>query len=480
MRKISAFLLSFIFIFTFFNVDAYGAQPEGLASGAAVLMDAATGQVLYNKDMNRRVYPASTTKILTALLVLEHSKPYEIMTVSETALEGISWDSAHIALTPGEQLTVEEGLYALMLPSANDAANVLAEHVAGSTAAFAEMMNERARQIGALDSHFTNPHGLHDADHYTTAYDLALITRYAMKNADFMVYFGTPRYTMKATNKNTERYFTNLQYMLIKETGFYTPEVIGGKVGFTGQAKNTMSTIARRGDRTLIATVMSCETRDEKFTDTELLLDFGFEEFVSFSLPASEFGDHSVSIMEEGKRIGQALFTAKGDFTALLHSSVDPSSVTVSYTTPEAFMRGDSFVCDASFFASGGPSFVPSALGAVSMDPEVIIPTVYAAGVPDSSSGAKSESLFIRILKAAGIVVLILIALLTLLVLYQRHRIKKQRLLRRRRIERLRGNAAVYPMPARNPPAARTPARAPGKHNVYDYPSRASGRKSAE
>jgi D-alanyl-D-alanine carboxypeptidase len=239
----------------------------------AVVIDAKTGKILFSKSMSKKMYPASITKILTGLLAAENSNMDSVVTVKKTAIaRGTNMD-----LKIGERLTVDSLMYGLMLPSANDAANALAEHVSGSQVAFVKLMNERAESIGAKNTFFSNPSGLpaRNGNHYTTAYDMALITRESMKNEIFMEYFSAPYRTIPASNFHVARSYTNLGYMLVPGVWQYDSSVIGEKIGWTRQAGHTMSTISTRNGHTLICVVMN-STKDGKFTDTQKLLDYGF------------------------------------------------------------------------------------------------------------------------------------------------------------------------------------------------------------
>ena len=151
--------------------------------------------------MHTQMYPASITKILTVLLGIENGRLQDKVTMSREAVFSITRGSSHIALTDGEEITLEQALYAAMLPSANDASNGIAEHISGSIEDFAVLMNKRAREAGAINSNFVNPHGLHDEEHVSTAYDMAMITRAALRNDTFRQIFGTVRYTIPPTNK---------------------------------------------------------------------------------------------------------------------------------------------------------------------------------------------------------------------------------------------------------------------------------------
>ncbi len=413
-----------------------------LKSQTAVLMDLDTGQVLYSKDMKRRIYPASTTKVLTALVVLENSRPYEVVTVNQSAVDSITWNSSHIALTEGEQFTVDSGLYALMLPSANDAANALAEHIAGSQEVFADMMNARARDIGALDTHFTNAHGLHDDNHYTTAYDMALITRYAMQNDLFQTYFGTARYTMPPTNKNHERPFTNYQYQLVQETGYYNPSVVGGKVGYTEEAQHTMTTVARRGDRTLVCTVMGSPSRGDKFDDTEKLLEFGFTEFVPYSIPKASFSGFQAPVLEGEQVVGSATFYADRDFTALLHNDVNPDDVAVIFQKPQALAVSSPVECCVIFEATASPAMVPAALGEVHLTADVNL-----SSIPVMTQEVQLSPGFVKhpLFRKAAIGAVVVLLMIVLLIACRRYQIRKKRKARLNRLAQKRKEAELRP-----------------------------------
>ena len=187
-------ILIYLLIFQCFLVNfstAYAAAPS-LISESAVLIDADTGTILTQKNADKKMYPASLTKIMTAILAIEMGKLTDIITVDNETPHEI--DGSHIALEAGEILTLKDLLYALMLPSANDAASVIAKHYGKSLDGFVKIMNEKAKELGAYNTNFENPHGLHNENHYTTAADLALITKYAMENETFRKIVATTRY----------------------------------------------------------------------------------------------------------------------------------------------------------------------------------------------------------------------------------------------------------------------------------------------
>ena len=365
MKNIILFFTCSLFGLFNFCLSAGALDAVDILSETAILMDAVTGQILFDKDGDKQVYPASTTKIMTAVLAVENAYPAEMMTTSESAVKLGEPNSSTIALTEGEELAMEDALYALMLPSANDAANVIAEHVAGDQASFARMMTEKAHMIGALNTNFTNAHGLHNPEHYTTARDMAIMTQYAAGDSRFMQYFGADYYTIPATNKQgSERPLTNYQYMLLKTSRFYYEGVIGGKVGFTNPAKNTMSTIAKRNGRTLIAVVMGSSYHDDKFRDTKRLLDYGFDEFVPLTIKSDNIEPFEVPIVEGGIEVGSASLRGGADVTFLIHDSADPSQVTVKIECPKAFERNGKITGEARYYAESEAG-APELLGAV-------------------------------------------------------------------------------------------------------------------
>ena len=260
------------------SVPTKAEETLQLASQAAVLIDADTGVVLYEKNMNEQLYPASITKLMTALLAMEALEPEQVLTVSQTAVNAVPRTSSHIGLLAGERLTVDQALYAIGMESANDAANVLAEAVSGSLEAFAEKMNEKARELGALNTHFTNANGLPDSGHVTTAYDMALITAAALKQEGLATYFSTVNYTLSATNLSSARSFANKD-RLLPGGQYYYDGVLLAKTGWTSSAQGTFAAAVRKGQTTLVAITLKSPLLEDKYKDTHKLLDYGFSHY---------------------------------------------------------------------------------------------------------------------------------------------------------------------------------------------------------
>ncbi len=261
--------------------DADKTWPNGpsVVAESAIVMEASTGLILYEKNINTTHYPASITKIMTALLAIENSNLGEIVTFSKKAVFDVDLDSSRIGIDVGEQLTMQQCLYGILLESANEVSYAVAEHVAGSAEEFAKMMTERAKELGCLNTNFANPHGLHDENHYTTSYDMALITREAMKNETFRKIFNARTYQIPPTNIQSEtRYLRNHHKFILKQDYRYD-DCIGGKTGYTSNSKFTLVSVAKRGDLELICVVMRDSSSKNQYTDTQQLFDYAFDNF---------------------------------------------------------------------------------------------------------------------------------------------------------------------------------------------------------
>ncbi|MBM7855924.1 D-alanyl-D-alanine carboxypeptidase (penicillin-binding protein 5/6) [Desulfohalotomaculum tongense] len=270
MNFIRIIAVGIVILIQLVAVESVQAEEPQLVGEAAILIDAESGQVLYQKNAHKPMYPASTTKILTALVALEQGELDDVITVSENA---VKTKGSAIWLKEGEQLTLEDMLYALMLNSANDAAVAIAEHFAGTVEQFSLQMNETARRLGAKNTHFTNPHGLPDEEHYTTAYDLAVITRYAMQNKNFARIVNTKTKTIKRGDPEDFKLLINHNRLLWKYR-----YAIGVKTGYTTKARQCIVAAARRDNRELIAVVLKTEGINI-WTDAIRLLDYGFNNF---------------------------------------------------------------------------------------------------------------------------------------------------------------------------------------------------------
>ncbi len=288
MKRLVSIILTILVISNGAPIVSFATtEPPAILAETAVVIDAKTGQVLYDKNMNQQKEPASTTKTLTALLALENLDLNKIVTIdAETPFT----EGSRIYLLEGENVTVEQLLYALLTESANDAAVALAKEIAGSVPAFAEMMNKKAVELGAESTHFINPNGLHEEGHLSTAYDLAVIAKEAMKNETFRELIMTYRYVMPATNMQETRYLYNTNRLIYDEK---TKVVVNGerrsakyegvtgiKTGYTSHAGGCLISGAKRGDTELIAVVLK-STDLGRFADSIALLDYAFENYKS-------------------------------------------------------------------------------------------------------------------------------------------------------------------------------------------------------
>ena len=249
-----------------------------------VLANSDTGKIVYERNKDEKIYPASITKLMTAILVVENCNLNDIVTVSENAVKSVPLGYVNANLQVGEQLTVEQLLYAMLIPSANDAANALAEHVGGSIESFSAMMNTRARDLGCTGTNFTNPSGLHEENHYTTANDLFYISKQAISNNEIKKIVGTIKYTLPSSNKynGTSRVLTSTNYMKRKELSkYYCEYCIGGKTGYTGEAKNCVVEFAQKNGINLIAVVMGedSKVKGKKFLDAKEMFDYTYNNY---------------------------------------------------------------------------------------------------------------------------------------------------------------------------------------------------------
>lgn len=287
-------------------------QVPEITAEAGIVMEANTGVILYSKNPHEELYPASITKIMTTLLALENSSLDETVTFSHNSLFDIDTGSSLIGgLNEGDQLTMEQCLYGIMLTSGNEAAYAVAEHVAGSLSAFVDMMNERAKELGCQNTHFVNSNGLHNEQHYTSAYDMALISQEALKNAMFREITKTKRYIIPPNQFCAEtRYLDNHQKMLPGGTYEYDG-CIGGKTGYTESAGQTLVTFAARGNIELICVVMK-DASPNQFTDTASLLDYGFQNFQKLNIAENDTtysAEQSVDILNTDILKSQSLLS---------------------------------------------------------------------------------------------------------------------------------------------------------------------------
>lgn len=280
-------LISWLFISLFSNYCYADNNPDiETLSPVALLMDAKTGKVLYEKNGYEQNFHASTTKLMTAILTVENCKLTDVAKVSHNAVMSVPWDYTNAALQVDEELTIEELLNVLLIPSANDAGYVLAEHIAGSVESFSTMMNTKAIEIGCKGTNFTNPSGIHDDNHYSTAYDLALIGRYAMQYDIITNIASKTSYRLPATAKypSDDRYFVTTNSM-IRESfkNYYYEYATGLKTGYTEHALDCIVATAKKDDMDLIVVILHAgytpEGLRQKYLDCQTLFEYGFNNY---------------------------------------------------------------------------------------------------------------------------------------------------------------------------------------------------------
>ena len=284
-KKAACLILTIISAVCLGKVDVKAADywpdaPETL-SPSVILMEESTGTILYEKNSDEAHYPASITTIMTTLLALENGNLSDMVTFSDDAINNT--EGSGIARDYGEQMTLEQCLYGVMLESANECAYAVAEHVGGTVENFVDMMNAKAKELGCTNTHFANPHGLQDENHYTTAHDMALIAQAAYQNETFRIIIGTKMYTIPPTNKHAEETVLRNHHDMLctyhnANRKYLYPYCVGGKTGYTATANSTLVTYAEKDGMTLICVVMNTQSPNQ-FIDTVNLFDYAFDNF---------------------------------------------------------------------------------------------------------------------------------------------------------------------------------------------------------
>lgn len=264
-------------------LDANWPQGPGVTSETAILIEANTGAILYEKQAHKEMYPASITKILTTLIATEEASLDEQVTFTADTLATIPFDSSRIWVDNGEYLPMEDCLGAILIVSANDVAAGVAEHIGGSLDAFAEMMNKRATELGCLNSHFVNSHGYHDENHYTTAYDMAQIARAFFEN-DLLCSLSRQRsFQISASAGQPDDIWEFSKNQLFETRTYEYEYLVGSKTGYTDKAGQTLVSCAQKDGMKLICVVMNAESPNQ-YKDTVTLFDFGFSHFTSANI----------------------------------------------------------------------------------------------------------------------------------------------------------------------------------------------------
>lgn len=313
---------------------------------SAMLVDMDTDVLLYNQNGYERICPASLTKVMTALLVMEHIKAGDYKLTDTIKAQKDCWadldsTSSNQNIKPGEKLTIEELLYCLMVASANESANILAEETSGSIEAFVAEMNTRAKQLGCTDTNFVNPHGMPHEEHYTTCHDLYLIAREAMTYSQFREIVKTDEYYVEKTNKSERRHFFNTNALLsnLKYRGYYYQDCIGIKTGTTDQGGYNLLAAAENDGKTLISVVIGCRVKHKKdgsldykqFSESSRLLKWGFENFSTITIVDSSVPYAQVKV-ELSTEADSVSVRPEHSITAELPNDITADSFTYSHT----------------------------------------------------------------------------------------------------------------------------------------------------
>jgi D-alanyl-D-alanine carboxypeptidase len=316
---------------------AFAASPPPVVADGALLVDMDSGKILFERNKDTAFYPASTTKIMTALLVLERCKLSDKVIVGKKPSSFI--DGSKIYIFENEELTVDQLLHALLIESANDVAIALAEHVSGTEEEFARLMTQRAKELGCKNTNFTNSHGLYEKDHYTTAYDLSLITRQAMKYEAFRNIITTEKYDIPPTNKQPETRHFYLDNRIILDTKYHVNGADGVKLGYTSEAGHSFVGTAAR-DNTRLMVVLLHDKKPGLWEDAKNLLEYGFSTYKTTKKVSA--GEHVTNYKATGSK-AQIPLVAENDFYYTYEANTNPnivSSIKITNVLKGMIMKG--------------------------------------------------------------------------------------------------------------------------------------------
>lgn len=419
-------------------------------SNSYVVANAETGQILVQKDMDVQKFPASITKILTAAIALEVGSPSDQYEITYEDVFSYKFPgTTYVALTHDEIVTVEQLLNATLMASANDAANCLGSYVAtkmNRTAlndkgeesyvmGFVEILNEKLEEIGCRNTHFTNAHGLHNEDHYTTAEDMVKILRYALSVDGFRDYFGAVSYTMAATNMQpVQRQWGTQSGLFVESNKYYYEGASGAKLGYTDEAGHTMVSVAERDGVELICVILDCAQGNwADHRDTSSLYDYCFNNFDTVTFTADELKQKSVPIYKDNVIYDKATVGVAEDYELQLHKLLNKSSVMFTSNVPGRFYYGEdmkgtlTFTLTKSAVKTVGEAMYTK-LGTVPLE---------IREVPLTEEGPsfmeKVLDVLLLILKALGVLLLVAVVLILILRAYNIRRYKKIKEKRRQR-----------------------------------------------
>ena len=303
-----------------------------LASQGAVLIDSNSGKILYGKNENEKLYPASTTKILTAILAIEKCNPTDKITASYDAVMSLPSGYSNAAIQPGETLEFQDLLDMFLIHSANEIGTIFAEHISGNVENFAKLMNQKAAELGCTNSNFTNPSGIHDENHYSTAYDMALIARYCMKNQTFRNTVSKTSCKIAATDKYEERYFRNTNDLLNPSSDYYYEYAIGTKTGYTSQAKRCLIATSLKDNLELITVVLGTQsaTPDTRYLDTINLFEYGYSNYKIKKIATKNSIVKDITVENGTKDTQNVSLLVKDDITGIVPANVNLTNLDYS------------------------------------------------------------------------------------------------------------------------------------------------------
>ena len=399
-KKLFERVLALVLVCVSLVLPVMGAYGESCSAGempipgceAAYVVELTSGTVVYSDNANEKMYPASTTKLMTALLAIEHVESgsgslSDIIIFSEEAVYGISRDTMHINISVGEKLSVEQVLYAILLPSANEACLGMAEYVAGNIPDFVELMNARAQELGMANTHYVTTNGLHDDEHYTTAYDMSLLMQEVLKHEVLVRIMSTANYVLPETNMSLSRSLSNTNKCIHTENEYYNPYVVCGKTGFTTPAGNTLVTYSEVGEQKYVCVFLKAN-QGMTFSSTDKLMDY-FAENVDL-VKIENLIDYAVAVPADGNSTIMAQPAVS--FSILAHKGDDIGSYRKEYSLKESVSlpvyAGDAV---GTLYLYDGETLVASVSMVSRANYGVSEETTAASSEPVSSDGSGEE-----------------------------------------------------------------------------------------
>ena len=390
MKKMFGRVLALILACVLFAAPVFAAYGDACPAGempipgceAAYIVELTSGTVVYSNNANEKMYPASTTKLMTALLAIEYVEAgngslEDIIIFSESAVYGIPRDTMHINISVGEKMTVEQVLYAILLPSANEACLGMAEYVAGNIDTFIDLMNVRAQELGMINTHYVTANGLHDDEHYTTAADMSILMQEVLKHDVLVQIMSTAEYELPATNMSLSRSLSNTNKCIHPENEYYNPYVVCGKTGFTTPAGNTLVAYAEYEDQKYICIFLKAN-QGMTFSSTDKFMDYVAENVELVKI--ENLIDYSVSVPAEGTSTFVMAQPAVS-FSILTHKGDDIGAYRKEYSLKESVTL---------------PVYLGDAVGTLYLyDGETLVASVSMVsranyGVPDETTAATS------------------------------------------------------------------------------------------